>query len=140
MQSKRSRVAAAAFIAAGVAVVVNGCTLLEAVDPPVSSAIYATATEGKASDATVKVPSWVPDDATMVRIKANSDTGAEILEFTPAKPETIGAPCTTPASAAPPVLDDTWWLQTQPTDDVVVCQDGWYVYTNAATYWAWKHS
>ncbi|ARJ04672.1 hypothetical protein GCM10010988_37670 [Cnuibacter physcomitrellae] len=139
MQSKRSRVAAAAFIAAGVAVVVNGCTLLEAVDPPIKSAIYGTAAEGKASGASIAVPGWVPDDATMVRMKANDDTGAELMQFSTTSPNPIGAPCSVPASQKPPSLDDTWWVETLPADEYVVCQDDWYLFTpnSGATYYAW---
>jgi hypothetical protein len=140
MLSKRSRVAAAAIIAAGVAVAVNGCTLLEAVDPPIASAIYATAPEGKASDAAIQIPSWVPDESTMVRIKVNHDSGAELMLFDTTSTDPIGSPCTTPASQNPPTLDDTWWVQEQPADEFVVCQDGWYLFTptGGASYYAWK--
>jgi hypothetical protein len=140
MQSKRSRIAAAAFIAAGVAVAVNGCSLLEAVDPPIQSAIYATAPEGKAADAPVAIPSWIPDDAMMVRVKINHDTGAEILMFTPAKNEQIGTPCTAVPSQNPPALDDTWWLSALPPDESITCQDGWYFTGANSLYYAWKNS
>ncbi|AXH36676.1 hypothetical protein DVJ78_15785 [Humibacter sp. BT305] len=136
MQSKRSRVAAAAFIAAGVAVVVNGCTLLEAVDPPIQSAIYATGAEAKASS-TIPAPTWVPDDASMVRVKANSDSGAELMQFTVASPLIVGGPCSVPASQDPPVLDDTWWVQALPTDDLVNCEGDWYVFASGSVYYAW---
>ena len=140
MQSKRSRVAAAGFIAVGVAIAVNGCSLLEAVDPPISSAIYATGAEGKTSDAAIELPTWVPDDSTTVRVKINRDSGAEILQFTPVKPETIGGACTQAPSANVPQLDDTWWLQTLPTDDGIVCQDNWFVTAVNGMFYAWKNS
>lgn len=141
MQSKRWRVIAAATAAAGLAVALNGCALAEAIDPPIESAIYATAPEGKSPDAPVTVPSWVPDDATTIRIKLNRDSGAEILQFTPAKVETgIGAPCPAPPSQTPPVLDDTWWLQNLPDDSAIVCQDGWFITAPTGIFYAWKNS
>lgn len=139
MQSKRSRIAAAAFIAAGVAVVVNGCTLLEVVDPPIQSAIYTTGADGKSASATVTIPSWVPDDAQMVRIKTNNDSGATILEFTVVTVPPLGGACDVAPSQNVPQLDDTWWVQQLPADDGVICWEGYYVWANGTTYFAYKN-
>ncbi|MBF4571355.1 hypothetical protein ITJ64_02385 [Herbiconiux sp. VKM Ac-1786] len=124
-------------MATGLAAALSGCTLANAITPPIESQLYPTITEARGSDATIDIPSWVPDDATLIRIKENSETGAKIMQFGDPAPEPIGGPCDASIIDNAPPMQDTWWPQNLPVNEAT-CQDGWHiVFMYGSQYFAW---
>ena len=123
----KTRALPAALAAAGLVAALSGCTLANAITPPVEAQLYPTAADGRASNASIPIPSWVPDDATMIRIKENSETGATIMQFTTGA-AVLGGACEPGATDAAPALQDTWWPQTLPPVENINCQDGWKIF------------
>ncbi|SDY43047.1 hypothetical protein [Herbiconiux ginsengi] len=134
----KRRALLAGLAAAGLVATLSGCTLANAITPPIETAVYATTPDSRAAGATLPLPSFVPDDAVMIRIKENSETGDAILVFGDGAPEPIGAPCDASEADSAPALDDTWWPQSIPTDGVT-CIDGWHIFVLSATqFYGWK--
>ena len=133
-----TRRALLAGIAAAVTVAaLSGCTLASAITPPVESALYPTTADVGGKNGTIPIPSWVPADAVNVQIKKNNETGASIMQFAELTPTAIGAACDASIAGNLPVLDDTWWPQTLPTEGVT-CVDGWHVFVlGGIQYFAW---
>ncbi|CAD6003997.1 hypothetical protein [Agreia sp. COWG] len=131
---KRRLLVAAPILA--VTALLSGCTLANAINPPIESAIYATVPEAAAASGGVALPDFVQADATTIRIKTNSETGTSILGYSIPAPlaAPIGAEC---ASASTPALDDTWWAQSIPTDAAITCSGKWHVYVAGQTIFAW---
>ena len=77
----KRRALLAGLAAAGLVATLSGCTLANAITPPIETQLYPTTADARASSATIAVPSWVPDDAQMIRIKENSETGEAIMQF-----------------------------------------------------------
>jgi hypothetical protein len=133
----KRRALTAGLVMAGVAVALSGCSIANAITPPVETQLYPTAADGKASSATIPLPGWVPDDATMIRIKTNTDSGDTIMQFDAAA-QTIGTACDPSMASKLPKLNDTWWHQVLPSDGIT-CQDGWHIFIAGTTeYNAWK--
>jgi len=134
----KRRVLLAGIAAAGLVATLSGCTLASAITPPIETQLYPTTADARASSATIEVPSWVPDDAQMIRIKENSETGAAIMQFGDPAPEPIGGPCDASIAGNMPPLDDTWWPQALDTS-AITCQDGWHIsFMYGSQYFAWK--
>lgn len=134
----RRRALLAGIAATGLVASLSGCTLAGALTPPVESQLYATTAEATGPQATISLPSWVPAEAQMIRIKENADTGDAIMQFGLANPVTIGTACDASIAGNLPPLDDTWWPQSYPADQVT-CQDGWHIFALWGTqYFAWK--
>jgi hypothetical protein len=134
----KRRALLAGLAAAGLVTALSGCTLAAAITPPVESQLYPTKADATGPDATLEIPSWVPDDAQMIRIKENTQTGDAIMQFGDPAPEPIGAPCDASVAGNLPALDDTWWPQALATD-AVTCQDGWHIsFMYGSQFFAWK--
>ncbi|MDO9397540.1 MAG: hypothetical protein Q7T71_13415 [Herbiconiux sp.] len=110
----------------------SACTLATAITPPVEAQLYTTAADGKASSASIPLPSWVPDDATMIRIKKNTETGGTIMQFTAAG-QAIGTACDPSIAGNQPPMQDTWWHQVLPAADQITCQDGWHIFVSGGS-------
>jgi hypothetical protein len=114
----------------------SGCTLANAINPPIESAIYATQPEAAGATGSVALPDFVQGDATTIRIKADTADNTKILGYSiPAPPAApIGAEC---ASASSPALDDTWWAESIPTDAAITCSGSWHIYVVGPNDNAW---
>lgn len=135
----KRRALLAGLVAAGTVVVLSGCTLANAITPPVESQLYPTKADATGADATIAIPAWVPDDAQMIRIKENSETGAAIMQFGDPAPEPIGTACDASIAGNPPPMDDTWWPQALPPTEELTCQDGWHIaFLYGSQFFAWK--
>ena len=134
----KRRALLAGIAAAGLVASLSGCTLASALTPPVESQLYATKADASGPDATIQIPSFVPDDAAMIRIKENAETGDTILKWDDPSPEAIGAACDPSVAGVQPTMDDTWWPQTLDMT-VVSCQDDWHVlFLASSQFVAWK--
>jgi hypothetical protein len=134
----KRRALLAGIAATGLVAALSGCTLAAAITPPVESQLYPTKADATASNATIAIPSWVPDDAQMIRIKENSQTGEAIMQFGDPAPEAIGTACDASIAGNMPALDDTWWPQALDTS-ALTCQDGWHIsFMYGSQYFAWK--
>ena len=133
----KKRALLAGLTAAATVVALSGCTLANAITPPVEAQLYSTLADASGAPSSLAVPSWVPADATNIRIKTNTETGDSLMQFY-AAPVSLGGPCDASVASNLPKLDDTWWPQTLPTDGIV-CADGWHLFlVNNAQYNAWK--
>lgn len=147
---RRALVATALLLTAPLAL--SGCSLAEAINPPVTAAIYATVPDAAGAATAVALPAWVPGDAAMIRIKTELVHNTSIMTFTvpqPAVPEgsepdtpappvaAIGAECPADIAANRPTLDDSWWVSTIADDAVITCSDGWHIMINGLRIYAW---
>jgi hypothetical protein len=114
----------------------SGCTLANAINPPIESAIYATQPEAAGVTGSVALPDFVQADATTIRIKTDTADNTKILGYSIPAPlaAPIGAEC---ASASTPALDDTWWVESIPTDAAITCSGDWHIYVAGQTIFAW---
>jgi hypothetical protein len=131
----------------------SGCSLANAINPPISSAIYATVSEAAGANDSVAIPSWVPSDATIVRIKTDVSRNTKIMSFLVPQPAVapdapadtpaptvaapIGGECDAAISANRPTLDDSWWIQTIAPDAAISCVDNWHVIIDGLRIYAW---
>jgi hypothetical protein len=114
----------------------SGCTLANAINPPIESAIYATQPEAAGASSSVALPDFVQADATTIRIKTDTADNTKILGYSVPAPlaAPIGAEC---ASASTPGLDDTWWVESIPSDAAITCSGDWHIYVVGQTVFAW---
>ncbi|MGD8192907.1 hypothetical protein ACEXQB_000255 [Herbiconiux sp. P18] len=128
--------------AAGLAMSLSGCTLADAITPPIVAEIYPTVADADAPDATIAIPDWVPADALNIQIKENQATGESIMQFgqpTP-PPAPIGAPCDASMADQQSTMIDTWWPRSIPMDQVV-CDGDWHIFVaGGIQYFAWKNA
>lgn len=105
----------------------SGCSVVTAFAPHVEPAIYDTAKTFDAANTTnIGSPSFVPDDATVIRVDHDTQTGEAIMTYTSPtllKQDT----CTVTKTAAPkPTIQDSWWpISGIPTDASYSCPGGW---------------
>jgi hypothetical protein len=114
----------------------SGCTLANAINPPIESAIYATQPEAAGASSSVALPDFVQADATTIRIKTDTADNTKILGYSVPAPlaAPIGAEC---PSASTPGLDDTWWVESIPSDAAITCSGDWHIYVVGQTVFAW---
>lgn len=131
----------------------SGCSLANAINPPISSAIYATVADAAGANSSVAVPAWVPADATIVRMKTDVSRNTKIMTFVAAQPAVaadapagtvaptvaaaIGGECDAAISANRPTLDDSWWIQEIAPDAAISCVDNWHVIIDGLRVYAW---
>jgi hypothetical protein len=131
---KRRLLVAAPILA--MTALLSGCTLANAINPPIESAIYATQPEAAGASGSVALPDFVQADATTIRIKTNTSDNTKILGYSIPAPlaAPIGTEC---AKASTPALDDTWWVESIPTDAAITCSGDWHIYVAGQTVFAW---
>ena len=129
-------------ISVATATLLSGCALANVVSPPFAAAIYATPADAAGAAPAVAIPSWVPADATNIRIKTDETKNATIIMFTPtATPPTFTTcdPATDPQvdqSSTAAALDETWWPQTiDPAS--VTCSGPWHLFGQNGLYYGW---
>ncbi|RFA19373.1 hypothetical protein B7R25_12165 [Subtercola boreus] len=125
----------------------SGCGVANVISPPFASAIYATPADAAGAAETVALPSWVPADATFIRIKTDETTKASIMMFSPgATPPTFTAcdPASDPqvdqsksTGAMTAELAETWWPQKLNDGVVPVCAGVWHLFGQDDHYYAW---
>jgi hypothetical protein len=114
-----------ALAGCGAASTVGGMT------SPADARVYA-----KAADADGRIPTWIPADATDVRIKTSLRGEGAILGFRSATPaDRLGCEAA-PADAPAPSVQDTWWPDPSPVA-AMTCGDGWLAAVDGATVHAW---
>ena len=131
---KRRLLVAAPILA--MTALLSGCTLANAINPPIESAIYASVPEADGASSTVALPDFVDPGATGIHIKTNTADATKILAYSVPAPlaAPIGAEC---ASVSKPALDDTWWVDSIPDDAAITCSGDWHVYTVGQAIFAW---
>ena len=105
----------------------SGCSVVAAFTPHVEPAIYDTAKELKASkNTTIGATPFVPDDATVIRIDYDTQTGEAIMTYaspTLIKPDVCKLTTKAPAK---PTIQDSWWpISSVPTNASYSCPGGW---------------
>ncbi|MDA3803966.1 MULTISPECIES: hypothetical protein [Clavibacter] len=98
---------------------------------PADARVYAAA-----ADAEGRLPSWIPADATDVRIKTSLRGEGAILAFRSATPADALGCTAAPADAPPPAVQDTWWPDPSPTA-AMTCGDGWLTAAAGDAVHAW---
>ncbi|WP_374009748.1 hypothetical protein [Leifsonia sp. LS-T14] len=121
-----------------IAVALSGCSVLTAFEPHVSAEIFDSAKEMKATNTAVfGSPSFVPDDATIIRVDYDTQNGSAILTYT-SKTHLAPGTCTKETTAPKPAIQDSWW----PVDGIPAkagdCGDGWSVFAIGDQVWAAK--
>ncbi|SMQ71795.1 hypothetical protein [Agreia sp. VKM Ac-1783] len=131
---KRRLLVAAPILA--MTALLSGCTLANAINPPIESAIYATQPEAAGATGSVALPDFVQADATTIRIKTDTSDNTKILGYSIPAPlaAPIGAECASPST---PALDDTWWVESIPTDATITCSGAWHIYVAGQNIFAW---
>jgi hypothetical protein len=149
----KRRLLLAAPLLAVIPALLSGCTLANAINPPIDSAIYATVPDAKGADPTVALPDWVPADAAMIRMTVDTVDLEKIMTFTvpqPPLPEgadpattppppvaPIGTECPAAIAAHRPTLDDSWWIPTIAPDAVITCSGDWHIIIAGLRVYAW---
>jgi hypothetical protein len=118
------------------ALALSGCSVLTAFEPHVDSAIYDTAKEFSAAKTSVfGSPSFVPEDATIIRVDYDTHDGTAILTYS-SKTHFVANTCTAEAAIPKPSIQDSWW----PVDGIpakgVSCPGGWSAFVIGDQVWA----
>jgi hypothetical protein len=123
------RVLVAASLLVAVPALLSGCTLANAINPPMDSAIYATPADAAHADSAVALPVWMPPDATTIRLTVDLTDLSKIMTFSmPGPPGEMGHECPPAIAKNTPALDDSWWIPTIATDTKITCaEDGWHL-------------
>ncbi|UFS59400.1 hypothetical protein [Subtercola endophyticus] len=119
----------------------SGCAIANVVAPPFQAAIYASPADAAGVTGAVALPSWVPADATNIRIKTDETKNATILTFSPGATPIQYTPCA--AGSDPTVkqnttagLDETWWPQSVDPAGVV-CTGAWHIFPLNGAWYGW---
>ncbi|MBN9629163.1 MAG: hypothetical protein J0I18_00895 [Actinobacteria bacterium] len=105
----RTRRLGLAIAAVPLVAALSGCSVVAAFTPHVEPAIYDTAKELTAANNTaIGSTAFVPDDATVIRIDFDTQTGEAIMTYTS---PTLLRPnvCTGTAATPKPSIQDSWW-------------------------------
>ncbi|CAM5368326.1 hypothetical protein [Leifsonia shinshuensis] len=105
----------------------SGCSVVAAFSPHVDPAIYDTAKDFNAANTkNIGSPTFVPDDATVIRVDYDTQSGEAIMTY--ASPTLLKKDsCTVVKTpAAKPTIQDSWWpISGIPTDASYSCPGGW---------------
>lgn len=121
-------------------VALSGCSVLTAFEPHVSAEIFDTAKEMKATNTAVfGSPSFVPDDATIIRVDYDTQDGSAIMTYT-SKAHVAPNTCAKQTTVPKPTIQDSWW----PVDGLPAtagdCGGGWSAFAIGDQVWAAKAS
>ena len=121
----RIRTAGVIATVSALALALSGCSVVTAFEPHVSSEIYDTAKDMKASNTRVfGSPGFVPDDATIFRVDYDTQNGTAIMTYT-SKSHVVPGSCDKVTATPKPTIQDSWWpvdgLPAQAGD----CGGGW---------------
>ena len=122
---KSARIALVAGASTLLVATLGGCGALQSLTPNVASDIFASKTDfTPAATAAFGSPTWVPDDATTIRVDYDSNAGAAILTYTSKKHFAPGT-CTASAPVPKPPIQDSWWPVDTVPASAVSCPGGW---------------
>jgi hypothetical protein len=125
----RTRRLGLAVAAVPLVVALSGCSVVAAFTPHVEPAIYDTAKDFQAAhNPTVPVPSFLPDDATVIRVDYDTQTGEAIMTYASAK-QLVPNVCTKVTTAPKPTIQDSWWPTTGIPAKVSLCPGNWSVFS-----------
>ncbi|OUE23108.1 hypothetical protein [Clavibacter michiganensis] len=113
------------------AVLLSGCGVQSQFETP-STAIYATTAEAQEALGG-SMPTWIPEDGTLIRTKSEAKEGAIVAVQTGQAAPAPGG-CT---DLQMPTIEDTWW---PPEIDpaTVTCADGWNVFGANGRIYGWS--
>ncbi|MDR6613971.1 hypothetical protein [Leifsonia sp. 1010] len=134
----RIRTAGVIATTSALALALSGCSVLTAFEPHVDSAIWDTAKEMKASNtALFGSPTFVPDDATVIRVDYDTQNGSAIMTYTS---HTRVAPntCQKDTAIPKPAIEDSWWPVQGIPDKASDCGGGWVAFAVGDQVWAAK--
>ena len=107
----------------------SGCSVVTAFTPHVEPAIYDTAKEFAAADSSAfGSPAFVPDDATVIRVDYDTETGEAIMTYA-SKVHVAEGTCTGQTATPKPTIQDSWWPITGLPATVSDCGGGWSAFT-----------
>ncbi len=122
---KTSRIALVAVSSALIVATLSGCSVLQSFAPNVTSDIFASHTDFKNGSTTgFGSPTWLPDDATTIRVDYRNDGSAAILTYT-SKGHFASGTCTASTAVPKPPVQDSWWPVTGLPATAVSCPGGW---------------
>jgi hypothetical protein len=109
----------------------SGCSVVAAFTPHVDPAIYDTAKELKAAKTTtIGATPFVPDDATVIRIDYDTQSGEAILTYTSPSLLKPNVCKLTKVAAPKPTIQDSWWpISGIPENASYACPGGWSAFT-----------
>ncbi|WP_434318330.1 hypothetical protein [Leifsonia sp. P73] len=116
----------------------TGCSVVSAFTPHVDPSIYDTAKDFNAADTTrIGSPSFVPADATVIRVDYDTQSREAIMTFT--SPTLLAKDVCKLTNVAPPkpTIQDSWWpISGIPANASYSCPGGWSAFTIATQVYA----
>ncbi|WP_025156682.1 hypothetical protein [Leifsonia aquatica] len=121
----RPRTVGLVVAASVAALALSGCSVIAAFAPHVDAQIYDSAKEMKAAKtSTFGSPQFVPDDATIIRVDYNTETGAAIMTYT--SPTLLAKDvCSGEVATPKPGIQDSWWPIDGAPEKASKCPGGW---------------
>jgi hypothetical protein len=121
----RTRTAGAVAAASALLLGLSGCSVVAAFSPHVEAEIYDTAKDLAADKASaIGMPGFIPDDATVIRVDWDTQTGAAILTYTSPTHYKEGT-CSGEVPLPKPSIQDSWWPIASLPATALSCSDGW---------------
>ncbi len=124
----RTRRLGLAVAAVPLVVALSGCSVMATFTPHVEPAIYDTAKDLQASKNTsIGSTTFVPDDATVIRIDYDTQTNEAIMTYTS---PTLLRPdvCTGAAKTTTPSIQDSWWPVSGIPAEGSTCPGNWVAF------------
>ena len=87
------------------------------------------------SDRAFVPPSFVPEDATNLKIRIVTDGPGDIVRFESPTP-ILSDDCVEGALSGAALLETTWWPATTP-ENGIVCDQGWQVFISDGVTYGW---
>ncbi len=115
--------------AAALVLTLSGCSVLSAFTPHVEAEIYDSAKEFTAAKTVAfGSPSFVPADATIIRVDYDTETKGAIMTYT-SKTHYVKGTCTKETGIPKPDIKDSWWPVDGFPATAVSCPGGWSAFT-----------
>ena len=116
-----------------------GCTALQTFAPTVTSDIFTdTKDMAKNAPAGFTAPTWVPADATVIRVDFSTAGDGAMIMYT-SKTHFADGTCTAKTAIPKPTIQDTWWPDKVPAD-AQSCPGGWAAFAVGDQVYGWTGS
>lgn len=122
--------------AAALLLALSGCSVVSTFTPHVQPTIFDSAKDfTKESTSAFGSPTFVPDDATVIRVDWDSQTGEAIMTYTST---ILLAPnsCPEQTDTIKPTIQDSWWPVSGIPARGSSCPGGWVVFAIANQVYA----